>query len=104
MTSPGFIDMDTDTVDHVGHRLGAIGDSLQLDWPSFRRQIEAAENGIRADVLGTQYRIEYAPAANAIRTKADPVPGRYQELAAQAKTAAAIYAQAHRDAVNSFPR
>ena len=104
MAPPSFIDMDPDTVDYIGHRLGAIGDMLQFDWPSFRRQIEAAENGIRADILGLEYRKEYTPAANAIRTKADPVPGRYQELAAQAKTAAAIYAQADRDAANSFPK
>jgi len=104
MAPSGSIDMDPDAVDHVGHRLGVIGHILQLDWPGLLRQIEAAETGIRADVLGVQYRKEYVPSANAIREKADPVPGRYQELATRARTAAATYAQADRVAAGGFPK
>jgi hypothetical protein len=104
MAPPGFIDMNTREVTGVGHRLGAIADLLQVEWTDLQRRIAVAENGIRADKLGAQYRVEYGPAADAIRKKADPVPGRYRELATQATTAAVLYEQADRDAANGFPR
>jgi hypothetical protein len=104
MAPPDVIDMNTREVTGVGHRLGAIAAMLQADWPTLRQRIAVAENGIRADKLGTQYRVEYGPAADAIRRKADAVPGQYQKLATQATTAAAMYEQADQAAANGFPR
>ncbi|ONI67113.1 hypothetical protein BWI15_28510 [Kribbella sp. ALI-6-A] len=103
MTAGGMMDMVPEQVEPRIKALADTGTTLASGWEGAKAAIAAAEGGIGSGPLAEAFRANYAPATQAVRTAADPVPGEFQYVASAGSQGVADYRSVDQPGLFGFP-